>query len=109
MIALAAIAACSRTEDSTPVIDKTGISVENGHFTPEIMHRMGKVSDPQVSPDGKKILYGVSYTSIGLNRSNRHLFVMNVDGSDNRQITDSPKSHSNARWIDGGKRIAICP
>lgn len=103
---MSTIAACGEKAEQEPVIGKQDIKVENGQFTPEIMHQLGKVSDPQVSPDGTKILYGVSYTSIEQNRSNRELFVMNIDGSDNHQITTSAKGESNARWIDGGKRIA---
>ena len=106
ILAMAAITSCVEKEAEAPIIGKQDIKVENGQLTPEIMHRMGKVSDPQVSPDGTKILYGVSYTSIELNRSNRELFVMNIDGSGNHQITCSAKGESNARWIDGGKRIA---
>ncbi len=80
--------------------------VKTDHYTPEVMRLMGKASDPQPSPDGTKILYGVSYTSIEQNRECRQLFVMNADGSDPVQITKSDASISNARWIGGGKQIA---
>ena len=100
------MSACGEKAPKEPVLEKHDIAIVDGHFTPEIMHQLGKITDLQVSPDGSKILYGVAYTSIEQNRSNRNLFVMNIDGSDNRQLTHSPKSLSNARWIDGGKRIA---
>ena len=80
--------------------------VKTDHFTPEVMRLMGKVSDPQPSPDGSKILYGVTYTSIEKNRDCRQLFVMDADGGNPVQITKSPTSISNARWIEGGERIA---
>ncbi|MBQ1169053.1 MAG: PD40 domain-containing protein, partial [Bacteroidales bacterium] len=80
--------------------------VKTDHYTPEVMRLMGKVSDPQPSPDGSKILYGVTYTSIEENRDCRQLFVMNADGSDPVQITKSGSSISNARWIEGGQKIA---
>ncbi len=95
----------SKEKDEIPIAKST-ITVTDGKFTPEVMQNLGRVSDPQVSPDGTKILYGVSYTSIEQNKSNRELFVMNIDGSDNRQITSTLKSENNARWIDGGKKIA---
>ena len=104
---MALISACGGGEPAQPVLEKHDVAVTDGHFTPEIMHQLGKISDLQVSPDGTKILYGVAYTSIEENRSNRNLFVMNIDGSDNHQLTHSPKSISNARWIEGGKRIAF--
>ena len=87
------------------LITRSNITVENGLLTPEVMHSMGKVSDPQVSPDGTKILYGISFTSIKQNKNNRELFVMNVDGTDNKQITTTAKSENNARWYNGGKQI----
>ena len=80
--------------------------VKTDHYTAEVMRLMGKVSDPQPSPDGSKILYGVTYTNIERNIECRQLFVMNADGSDPVQITKSASSISNARWINGGKQIA---
>lgn len=105
-LAMAAIASCGEQPAQTVTIEKHEIKITDGHFTPEVLHQLGKVSDPQVSPDGSKILYGVAYTSIEENRSQRHLFVMNVDGSDNKQLTHLSGSVSNARWIEGGRRIA---
>ncbi|HBZ25113.1 MAG TPA: peptidase S9 [Rikenellaceae bacterium] len=86
-------------------IGRSSIEVVNGIMTPEIMHNLGKVTDPQVSPDGKEILYGVSFTSIAENKNNRELFIMDIDGSNNRQITSTVKSENNARWINEGKEI----
>lgn len=86
-------------------IGRSNITVANGIMTPEVMHSMGKVSDPQISPDGKEILYGVSFTSIPENKNNRELFIMNIDGTNNRQITTTAKSENNARWINNGKEI----
>ena len=107
MLMAAALCGCGGQQTTGPMITKTDIQVENGQYTPEIMHQLGKVGDPQVSPDGTKILYGVSYTSIEENKSNRELFVMDLDGSNNHKITSTPKSESNARWINGGSQIAF--
>ena len=60
-----------------------------------------------MSPDETKILYGVSYESIEENASNRDLYVMNVDGSDAKRLTRTPKSENNAVWINGGAQIAF--
>lgn len=88
-------------------IAKSEIKVEDGKMTPEVLLAFGRLSDPQVSPDGKKILYGVSYTSVKDNRSVRNLFICNLDGSDNQQLTTSGKSIGNARWSADGKHIAF--
>ena len=88
-------------------IGQSDIVIENGHMTPEALLAFGRLSDPQMSPDGEYILYGVSYTSTSDNRSCRNLFICRKDGSDRQQITKSGKSLSNARWINGGKGLAF--
>ena len=74
-------------------------------MTPETLLQLGRLSDPQLSPDGKKILYGMSYHSIEQNRSCRNLFLCNTDGSERVQLTRYAKSVSNARWSKDGKSI----
>ena len=86
-------------------IGRSEITVENGHMSPEALLAFGRLSDPQVSPDGKHIIYGVSYTSTPENRSVRNLFICNIDGSDSQQLTFSGKSISNARWQNDGSGI----
>ena len=86
-------------------IGKSEIAVEDGIMSPEALLAFGRMSDPQVSPDGKHILYGVSYTSVPENRSVRNLFICNIDGSDNQQLTISGKSLNNARWYNDGSGI----
>ena len=88
-------------------IGKSEITLQDGKMTPEALLALGRMSDPQVSPDGQYILYGVSYTSVAENRSVRNLFVCKLDGSDNRQLTTSGKSISNARWSKDGKHITF--
>lgn len=95
------------SKEAAPVIGKAKITTTNGLLTPEILHSFGRLGDIQVSPDKKKILYGVTYVSIEQNKSNRELFTINLDGSGKQQITHTPKSESNAVWIQRGKKIAF--
>ena len=93
--------------DSEGFIGKSEIVIKDGHMTPEALLAFGRISDPQVSPDGKHIMYGVSYTSVEENRSVRNLYVCNLDGSGNQLLTRSGKSIANARWSADGKHIAF--
>ena len=105
-----ALTSCTMTENginSEGYIGKSDIVIEDGRMTPEALLAFGRLSDPQVSPDGKHILYGVSYTSTADNRSVRNLFICNLDGSDNQQLTESGKSISNARWSSDGKHLVF--
>ena len=106
-----ATTSCTMTENdaisSEGYIARSEIKIEEGHMTPEVLLAFGRLSDPQVSPDGRHILYGVSYTSVSDNRSVRNLFICNLDGSDNQQLTTSGKSINNARWSADGKHVAF--
>ena len=112
-VTLMMIMGCSqkKAENSAAFIGPSDIQVVEGAMTPETLLSFGRLSDPQLSPDGKWILYGVSYTSIEENRSCRNLFLQEVgrneDGSlvfgDKIQLTCEGKSVGNARWsLDGG-------
>ena len=86
-------------------IGPSDIKVEDGRMSPEVLLALGRLSDPQLSPDGKSILYGVSYTSIKDNRSVRNLFISPIEGGDKTQLTFEGKSISCARWSSDGKSI----
>lgn len=107
-IALMASTSCSSPKQGSsaegPVAKAT---VENGEFTPEILNSFGRVSDPKVSPDGKKLLFGVSFTDLAKNSRNNELWVSDIDGKNPVKITDSPRSESNAVWIEDGNKIAF--
>lgn len=97
---------CNNKETgSAGYIGPSEIKMENGVMTPEVLLAMGRLTDPQLSPDGSKILYGVSYTSVEQNRSCRNLFLCNPDGSGKTQLTRYGSSVSNARWSADGKEI----
>ncbi|HEX5966175.1 MAG TPA: hypothetical protein VFY51_09585, partial [Pyrinomonadaceae bacterium] len=51
----------------------------------EDFSRLRNVSDPQVSPDGNWVAYVVSTTDEKADRSNSHIWMVNIDGSNNRQ------------------------
>ncbi len=92
---------------SSGFIGKSEISIEDGRMTPEAMLSLGRLSDPQVSPDGTRLMYGVSYSSIEDNRSVRNLYISDIDGSNAVLATKAGKSISNARWSNDGRKVAF--
>ena len=105
--AVLALAACNNAEmkPDKAYVGPSSLQVEGGHMTPELLLSLGRLSDPQLSPDGKTILYGVSYTSIEENRSVRNLFVMPAEGGEPTQLTMDGKSIASARWSKDGSAI----
>ena len=89
------------------LIGKSDIRIKDGRMTPEALWAMGRIGGMNVSPDGKKVVYTVAYYSVPENKSNREVFVMNADGSDNKQITKTGFAEDEAVWIKGGTKIAF--
>lgn len=106
-MALSMLAAGCSDSGDTALIGKQSPDTSGGKMTPEILWAFGRIGGVEVSPDGTKILYPVSYFSIKENKSNTELFVMNADGSDKRQITETAVSEGGAKWMKDGKRIAF--
>ena len=92
--------------DGKELIGRSDIKIPDGRLSPEALWAMGRIGDVNVSPDGQKIVYSVAYYSVPADKSNRELFVMNADGSDNKQITHSAFSENQAVWIKNGTKIA---
>ena len=71
------------------------------------MTRFRNVSDPQISPDGQWVAYTLSTVDAKADRSNTHIWMVNIDGSNNRQITFSNESESSPRWSPDGRYISF--
>ncbi|WP_394700412.1 prolyl oligopeptidase family serine peptidase [uncultured Bacteroides sp.] len=105
MLASGATHATGQTKQT--LIGKSDIKIEGNRMTPEALWAMGRIGEVSVSPNGEKLVYTVAYYNVPENKSNREVFVMNVDGSDNKQITSTPISENEAVWIKGGNKIAF--
>jgi len=105
------ITACDTTsrheQTEAPLITAPAPELTSDLQTPEVLWSYGRLSDVQVSPDGDKLLFGVSWYSIEQNKGNRELFLMNPDGSGTVQLTRTPKSEFNALWRPDGKKIGF--
>ena len=109
MSAVLTLAACNggtqpAGEANEDIIGRTTeLNISNKRMTPEALWAMGRIGGMAVSPDGTKVAYTVSYYSVPQNKSNSEVFVMNADGSDNQQVTHTPKGESNVVWTKDGK------
>lgn len=102
---------CGNTEqaksDNTPFIRKHEVTLPNGRMTPEALWAMGRIGSVSVSPSGSKIAYTVSYYSVEENKSHRVIYVMDADGNDNKQLTQTAANEAEPTWIKGGQKIAF--
>jgi len=106
-MSIAVVTALSSSKIETPVIGKQQPKIVNGIMTPEVLWSFGRVAGTQVSPDGKKVLYSVSYYSVDENKGNSEIFVMNADGSNKKQITKTAVREAAAKWMKDSEHIAF--
>lgn len=97
---------CTSTNGES-VIDRPEFHSKDSIFSIDALEALGTVSSPEISPDGKQILFGISYESVEENKSNKELYVMPIEGGEPTRLTKTNESENNAVWIDGGKRIAF--
>jgi dipeptidyl aminopeptidase/acylaminoacyl peptidase len=76
------------------------------YFSAELMWQLGRLSDAQVSPEGTKVLYGVTNYSLDDNKGKRDLFVIPLSGGEPLQLTHHEGSSYNGIWHPNGKAIA---
>lgn len=76
-----------------------------GILTPEVMWKMGRVGGSTVSPDGKTVLYTVSYYSMKDDKSSTHIWSVPTDGGEAVQITDGAGKEASIQWSADGSRI----
>jgi acylaminoacyl-peptidase len=62
-------------------------------------------NDPQVSPDGKRIVYVRTTQDVMKDQPRVSLWVINADGSGNEPLTSGEQSEAAPRWSPDGKRL----
>ena len=94
LAAVAVMSACKQTDER--IITQSDIKLEGDVMTPEALWAMGRIGAYDISPNGEKIAYQVSYYSVEENRSNSVIYTQDLDGSD-RQLLGLGSSPT---WLD---------
>ncbi|MEJ2703261.1 MAG: S9 family peptidase [Sedimentisphaerales bacterium] len=85
-----------------------GVATGRGQTHPFSVHdmlAMDRLSDPQVSPDGKWIVFVRRVTDFEANKGRTDLWLVGMDGTGLRQFTTNPEADSNPCWAPDGKSI----
>jgi acylaminoacyl-peptidase len=79
---------------------------KRGGLTVEDIFNLQTASDPQISPDGQRIVYVRGLADIMTDRRYSNLWIINADGANHRPVTTGIHSYSSPRWSPDGTRLA---
>ncbi len=65
------------------------------------------VSNPQIAPDGRRVVYQRNSMDIMTDNATSRLWMINVDGKDHAPLTGRDVAESGATWSPDGSRIAF--
>jgi Tol biopolymer transport system component len=74
-------------------------------FTIADLYRIKSVSDPHISPDGKKIAFVVTESFLQEGKTNSEVYIMNTEGKEIRNLSYDPASDSHPRWSPDGTQL----
>jgi dipeptidyl aminopeptidase/acylaminoacyl peptidase len=77
-------------------------------MTVDDLFKFKRVSDPQISPDGKWVVYVVgAVDDVKTNRTSSTLWLASTDGKTRRQLTTTSNKDRQPRWSSDGKSIVF--
>jgi Tol biopolymer transport system component len=74
-------------------------------MTPEVMWSMNRLGEYAVSPDGKHVVYNNTYFIIEENKSKTDIYIIDIDGNNNKCLTSSASSEYSPVWNKDGSKI----
>ena len=88
-----------------PLSDSHASSSDTHPFSIHDMLAMDRLSDHQVSPDGKLIVFTLRKTDLEADKGRTDLWLIGAGGIDLRRLTSHPEGDFNPRWAPDGKSV----
>src|SRR5437016_5118023 len=72
---------------------------------PMDVFRLEFAADPQIAPDGKRVVYVRNFMDVKKDRRRSNLWIINVDGSEHRPLTSGDGNERLPRWSRDSQRL----
>jgi acylaminoacyl-peptidase len=104
---LFAFAASSNTpmKDNSDSPASKSSKLPSSRFHPIDLFDLEIATDPQISPDGARVVFVRNFNDIMKDRKRSNLWIVNHDGSDLRPLTTGNENDNSPRWSPDGQRL----
>lgn len=82
-----------------------GVSIAQQVLTPESLWKLGRVSDPQLSPNGEKVVYSIRNYNLSTNKGNSDIWVYDIKKNLASAVTTDSSNETMPRWNMEGTGI----
>lgn len=83
----------------------TADEIDDGKLNLIDVFQLEYAADPQISPDGERVVYVRSFMDIMADRRRSNLWIIDADGSNQRPLTSGNENHHSPRWSPDGDRL----
>ncbi len=84
-----------------------GAPAQKQPFDVQALVQLARISDPQLSPDGKLVAFTVQRIDLDSNTKPTHIYVVPLQGGQPRQLTREGLLNERPRWSPDSQRIAF--
>ena len=88
-----------------PLLAQVKSSANPKYFNPADVFDLEYASDPQISPDSKRIVYVRNFMDIMKDRRRSNLWIINYEGTDHRPLNTGNMNVHSPRWSPNGNRL----
>src|SRR5689334_19528277 len=81
------------------------LSAQKQPFTVDALLKIARISDVQLSPNGRQVAFTVQTPDLDKNTRPTQIYVIPIDGGVARQITPDGANNSRARWTPDSRQL----
>src|SRR5207245_11548129 len=82
------------------------LSAQKLPFDVQALMKAARISDPQISPDGRTVAFTVQTIDLEGNKKPKQIYTVPMDGGAPRPITSAGNANERARWSPDSRRLA---